>query len=267
MKNIVRDFLTNTLYNIIINNVSTFYEKEKKMNYVNTAHINQSAKIAKTVLMPGDPLRAKYIAETYLEDVEQFNEIRGMLGFTGKYNGKEISVMGSGMGMPSIGIYSYELYKFFGVENIIRIGSAGAYTTDLNLYDVFLAEECYSQSTFALIQNGCEDNVLSSSKELNDQVKEYAKELNIDLKVGRIHSSDVFYHEDKVDFNKLVNEDKCQCVEMESFALYSNAKILNKKATCLVTISDSLVKNEETTAHERQTAFNEMIQIALKFAE
>lgn len=237
------------------------------MKYINTAHINQSAKIAKTVLMPGDPLRAKYVAETFLEDVEQFNEIRGMLGFTGKYKGKEISIMGSGMGMPSIGIYSYELFKFFGVENIIRIGSAGAYTTDLKLYDVFLAEEAYSQSSFALVQNGNPNNVIKSSSELNDRVKKYAKDLKIDLKVGRIHSSDVFYHEQATDFNKIVNEDGCQCVEMESFALYSNAQVLNKKATCLVTISDSLVNHEETTAQERQTAFNEMIKIALEFAE
>lgn len=138
---------------------------------------------------------------------------------------------------------------------------------DLNLYDVFLAEECFSQSTFALIQNGNADKVLKSSSELNERVKAYADELEIDLKVGRIHSSDVFYHEHAADFDKLVNEYECQCVEMESFALYSNAQVLNKKATCLVTISDSLVKNEETTAHERQTAFNEMIKIALKFAE
>lgn len=237
------------------------------MNFYNTAHINQTAKIAKTVLMPGDPLRAKYIADTFLEDVEQFNEVRGMLGFTGKYNGKEISVMGSGMGMPSIGIYSYELFKFFGVENIIRIGSAGAYTKDLNLFDVFLAEEAYSQSTFALVQNNNENTVIKSNQELNNKIKEYAKKLGIELKTGRIHSSDVFYNEQTPNFEYMVNELGCGCVEMESFALYSNAQVLNKKATCLVTISDSLVKKEETTAQERQTALNDMIKIALEFAE
>lgn len=237
------------------------------MEFFNTAHINQKAKIAKTVLMPGDPLRAKYIADTFLDDVEQFNEIRGMLGFTGKYKGKEISVMGSGMGMPSIGIYSYELFKFFGVENIIRIGSAGSYTRDLKIYDVFLAEEAYSQSSFALVQSNNKNNIIKSNEMLNEKAKEYANKLNIDLKMGRIHSSDVFYNEQEPDFNHMVNDLGCKCVEMESFALFSNAQVLNKKATCLVTISDSLVERVETTAQERQTALNDMIKIALEFAE
>ena len=234
---------------------------------IKTAHINPMGKIAKTVLMPGDPLRAKYIAETFLDDVEQFNEVRGMLGYTGKYKGKEISVMGSGMGMPSIGIYSYELYNVYGVENIIRIGSAGAYTEDLNLYDVVLATSCWSESTYAKVQCHNDSDVMESSSELNDRIREYAKKLDITIKEGRIHSSDVFYREKFEEFAQIYSEKGCLCAEMESFALFSNANILNKKATCMVTISDSLVTREETTSEERQTAFNEMMKIALEFAE
>jgi purine-nucleoside phosphorylase len=234
---------------------------------VKTPHINPTARIAKTVLMPGDPLRAQYIAETFLENVEQFNGVRGMLGFTGTYHGKEISVMGSGMGMPSIGIYSYELFKFYDVENIIRIGSAGAYTADLDLYDVVLATESFSESTFALHQSGYDKDIIESSSELNARVRQYASELGIKLHEGRIHSSDVFYRETGKTPSYFMDEKGCMCVEMESFALFNNARVLNKKATCLVTISDNLVTHEDTTAEERQTAFNEMMKIALEFAE
>ncbi|MDF9866702.1 purine-nucleoside phosphorylase [Bacilli bacterium PM5-3] len=234
---------------------------------IKTAHINPTGKIAKTVLMPGDPLRAKYIADTFLENVVQFNSVRGMLGYTGTYNGKEISVMGSGMGMPSIGIYSYELFDVYGVENIIRIGSAGAYTADLNLYDVILATECFSESTFAKVAYDRDDNVMKSSLELNDRVRKYAKDLGIDIIEGRIHSSDVFYNGDPNAYKNYYENDKCLCAEMESFALFANADKLGKKATCLVTISDSIATGAETTSEERQTAFNEMMKIALEFAE
>ena len=237
------------------------------MKYINTAHINQTAKIAKTVLMPGDPLRAKYVAETFLEDVEQFNEVRGMLGFTGKYKGREISIMGSGMGMPSIGIYSCELFKFFGVENIIRIGSAGAWISDLNLYDIILAEDCYSQSTYAKTCGDNNNTIIGASKDLNDKAKKYAKGLNIPLKVGRFYSSDVFYYEQNPDLEKIVNKQGCICSEMESFALFTNAQMLNKKAICLVTISGSRFIKKTISAQERETAFNDMIKIALEFAE
>lgn len=237
------------------------------MEFINTPHINQTAKIAKTVLMPGDPKRAKYIADTFLEDVEQFNDVRGMLGFTGKYHGKEISVMGSGMGMPSIGIYSYELYDRFGVENIIRIGSAGAYTEELNLFDVVLASSAYSESSYALVQSGYKKDIIEASAQLNKKVHEYAEKLNIEIREDIVHSSDVFYREKHEEYKGIHEKHGCVAVEMESFALFSNAKVLNKKATCILTISDSLVKNEATTADERQTAFNEMMKIALEFAE
>lgn len=237
------------------------------MEFINTPHINQTAKIAKTVLMPGDPKRAKYIADTFLEDVEQFNEVRGMLGFTGKYQGKEISVMGSGMGMPSIGIYSYELYDRFGVESIIRIGSAGAYTEELNLFDVVLASSAYSESSYALVQSGYEKDTIEASPELNKKVHEYAEKLNIKIKEDIVHSSDVFYRQKHEEYKEIHEKHGCVAVEMESFALFNNAHVLNKKATCILTISDSLVKDEATTADERQTAFNEMMKIALEFAE
>jgi purine-nucleoside phosphorylase len=235
---------------------------------MNTPHINPSQDniIAKTILMPGDPLRAKYIADTFLTDVVQFNTVRNMFGFTGYYNGKKISVMGSGMGMPSIGIYSYELYKFYDVDRIIRIGSCGAYSPDLKLYDTVLVKEAYSESTYAKVQSGYESDVLESTPELDERIEQIADNLNIPLYVGRIHSSDVFYRENP-DFRSLYEEHGCIGVEMESFALFNNAKVLNKQAACLLTVSDSLVTKQETTAEERQTAFTNMMKIALELAE
>ena len=150
---------------------------------------------AKTVLMPGDPLRAKFIAETFLENPKLVTSVRNVYGYTGTYNGKPVSVMASGMGMPSIGIYSYELYSQYGVENIIRVGSAGAYSAELNVYDVVLAESAYSESSFAKVQSGCEDDVLYPSKDLNDRIIQAADKLSIPCKLARVHSSDVFYQE------------------------------------------------------------------------
>ena len=225
----------------------------------------QMGDIAKVVLMPGDPLRAKHIAETYLEDVVQFNSVRNMFGYTGTYKGKKISVMGSGMGMPSIGIYSFELFSQYGVEAIIRIGSAGSYLEDYRIYDVVLATGAYSESSYAKVLTGNEANITYPNKELNELIKESATELNLELKEGTIHSSDIFYHIDTA-YQKGIKDNKCVAVEMESFALFENAKALNKKAACLLTISDSLVTHEETTAEERQTSFNNMISIALESA-
>ena len=233
-----------------------------------TPHIQvtEDGLIAKTVLMPGDPLRAKYIAETFLEDVVCFNQVRGMYGFTGTYNGKKVSVMGSGMGMPSIGIYSYELFANYGVENIIRIGSCGAYTADLNLYDVILAKDAYSESSFALAQSGETRDVLPANEEINNVIKEAAKELNIPLHIGTIHSSDVFYRQHGSVHEEMLKEHNCLAVEMESFALFHNANVLGKRAACLLTVSDSLVTHAETTSAERQTAFEQMMKVALATA-
>lgn len=234
---------------------------------MNTAHINApEGAIAKTVLMPGDPLRAKYIADTFLKDVVQINAVRNMFGYTGTYNGRKITVMGSGMGMPSIGIYSYELFKFFGVEQIIRIGSCGAYSPELNLYDTILADSAYSESSYALVQGGEEKHVLPASAELNQKLTDIAKDINIELHKGIIHSSDVFYRE-SFDWKAFYEKEKCVAVEMESFALFHNANVLGKKAACLLTVSDSFVTQEQTTAAERQTAFTNMMKIALEMAE
>ena len=233
-----------------------------------TPHISAKENvIAKTVLMPGDPLRAKFIADTFLEDVVQFNNVRGMLGFTGTYKGKKISVMGSGMGMPSIGIYSMELFKFYDVENIIRIGSAGAYTADLDLYDVVLAESSWSESSYAKTQGGHEGEYTYPSKELNEKLAGFAKELDIHVTVAPIHSSDVFYRDDQNAWKEIHKEKGAVCVEMESFALFHNAKMTGKNAACLLTISDNLVTHELTTSEERQNAFTNMMKIALEMAE
>lgn len=234
-----------------------------------TPHIQvtDTNEIAKTVLMPGDPLRAEYIATTYLKDVKKFNNIRGMFGFTGTYKGRRISVMGSGMGMPSIGIYSYELFNHYGVEQIIRIGSAGSYDPNLNLYDVFVVTEAYSESSYALTQSGETSSVIASNPDLTNKLVDIAKDLNIPVHMGRTHSSDVFYRQGGTDYKHLFNDLKCSCVEMESFALFHNANVLGKKAACLLTISDSFIKPEITTAEERQTSFNQMMLIALELAE
>ena len=234
-----------------------------------TPHIEVSNKedFAKTVLMPGDPLRAKFIAETFLEDVVQVNSVRNALAYTGTYKGRRISVFGSGMGMPSIGIYSYELFKFYDVENIIRIGSCGAYSDKLNLYDVLLVQDAWSESTYAKVQSGYQESTIEADKDLNNQLATFAGELDIPLTRVRIHSSDVFYRENFTDYEKIRDEEGCMAVEMESFALFANAKVLGKKAACLLTVSDSLVKGEATTSEERQNAFTKMMEIALEMAK
>ena len=222
--------------------------------------------IAKTVLMPGDPLRAKFIAENFLDDYKLVNSVRNVLAYTGTYKGKKVTVMASGMGMPSIGIYSYELYKFYDVENIIRIGSAGAYTDKLNLYDIVLVDGAYSESTFAKTQNGEENNILHGNKELNEHIKATASKMGIKVHFNNVHSSDVFYKEND-NYEELYEKYGCACVEMESFALFHNANVLNKKAACILTISDSLVTHEATTAEERQNSFKQMLELALESVE
>lgn len=221
---------------------------------------------AKTVLMPGDPLRAKYIAETYLENPKLVNGIRNMYAYTGTYKGKKISVMGSGMGMPSIGIYSYELYKFYGVETIIRIGSCGAYNKDLNLFDVIIAQGASTDSNWAHQYNL--PGTFSAIADFDTLLRAYnaSKKLNVNVHVGNILSSDIFYNASSEDWKKW-EKMGILAVEMESYALYANAKYLNKKALCILTVSDSFTKDEETTAEQRQTSFNQMMEIALEAAE
>ena len=207
----------------------------------------EKGQIAKTVLMPGDPLRAKFIAETFLEIPVLFNSLRNM---------------------PSIGIYSYELFSQYGVENIIRIGSAGAYSPDLKVFDVVLADSAYSESSYAKVQSGYDQDKTYPSETLNQRIKDAAEKLGMPLHIGCIHSSDVFYREGGNDYIKeLTDVHHCLAVEMESFALFHNARVLGKNAACLITVSDSFVTSEVTTPEQRQTSFTKMMEIALEAAE
>ena len=227
-----------------------------------STHIKNDAVFAKTVLMPGDPLRAKYIAENFLTDYHLVNTVRGMTAYTGYYKDVLVTIFPSGMGIPSMGIYSYELFKFYDVDNIIRVGSAGALTDKIKLKSVLLAEKVYSKSNYAKIQNGSDDIVLSSSEILNDQIISTARENNINVLKSVVYCSDAFYNETEKP-NILFDEYGCSAVEMESFALFHNARVLNKRATCILTISDNLVTKEKLSAMERQTGFDEMIKLAL----
>lgn len=235
---------------------------------MSTPHIEaKKGEIAKVVLMPGDPLRAKYVAETFLEDVKEFNTVRNMFGYTGTYKGEAVSVMGSGMGMPSIGIYSYELYSEYDVEKIIRIGSAGSYDPQLNVYDVVITDKAWSESSYALVQGQELSDTLSATAELNELLETCAKELEIPYKIANIHSSDVFYRNAKEDYWKdIFEKHDVSAVEMESFALFHNANVLDKEAACILTISDSFVTQEATTSQERQESFTNMMKIALEAA-
>ena len=231
----------------------------------------QKGDFAKTVLMPGDPLRAEFIAQNFLENPRKVTDVRGMLGFTGTYHGKPISVMGGGMGMPSIGIYSYELFTQYDVENIIRIGSAGSYTEKAKLFDVVLATSAVSESSYAKVQSGFTGDETFPSEALCEKLRAGARALGIPMIEGAIHSSDVFYRQPSDEtptyWEKLRDERGCLAVEMESFALFHNAKVLGKNAACLLTISDSFVSPEKTTAEQRQKSFTNMMKIALSVVE
>ena len=232
-----------------------------------STHINApEGAIAQSILLPGDPLRAKFIAETFLTDVKQINGVRNMFGYTGLYKGKPITVFGSGMGQPSIGIYSYELFQFYGVENIIRIGSAGSYSADLAVYDTVLVTHAFSESTFAKVAFDIEGDTLPANAELNEKLRECAKVANVPLKEAIIHSSDVFYHTGSFSWEKTRDEKGVKAVEMESFALFANAIATGKKAACLLTISDSFITHEVTSAEERQNSFTNMMKVALELA-
>ncbi|MDR5650055.1 purine-nucleoside phosphorylase [Staphylococcus nepalensis] len=232
-----------------------------------TPHIQPNgAKIAKTVLMPGDPLRAKYIADNYLENVEQFNEVRNMFGYTGTYKGKTVSVMGSGMGVPSIGIYSYELYNFFDVETIIRIGSCGALQENVNLYDIIIAQGASTNSSYVEQYNIPGHFAPLADFYLILKAKQKADEIGANTHVGNILSSDTFYNADST-FNEKWQRMGILGIEMESAALYLNATYANKKALGIFTVSDHILRDEATTAEERQNSFTQMMEIALEIAE
>lgn len=216
--------------------------------------------ISNIVLMPGDPLRAKYIADNFLTNVTQINSVRNMFGYTGYYKFKKITVIGSGMGNPSMGIYSYELYKDYDVEYIIRIGTCGAYK-DLNLLDVILVDYSCSESTYLKYLNGDQSDIIGSSKKMTDLIEETAYESKINIVRGNIHCSDVFYSSN---LNKdLIDKYDCLGVEMETFALFSNAKHLNKEAATILTVSDSFNHDVLLTPEERERSLNKMITLAL----
>ncbi len=220
--------------------------------------------IASKVLMPGDPLRAKFIAETYLDDYKLVNKVRGMLAYTGTYKGTEITVMASGMGIPSMGIYAYELFKFYDVKEIIRIGSAGAYDENLNLFDVILAKEIYSMSNFALALNNEDCHQVKSSLALNEKIINQAKEKDINLVVGKTNCTEAFeaYMADSLKYlEKLPND--LIATEMEGFALLYVAKILGKDASCLFTVTDSKYKGIASSM-DREKALTKMIELALE---
>jgi purine-nucleoside phosphorylase len=236
------------------------------MSNIPTAHNNAKANdFAKTVLMPGDPLRAKYIAETYLENPRQVTAVRNMFGYTGTYKGKEISVMGGGMGMPSIGIYSYELFNFYDVDQIIRIGSAGALQDHMKLMDVVIGMGACTDSNYAY-QYGLPGTFAPiADYELMNKAIETAKRQGTNVVVGNVLSSDVFYNADPT-VNDRWRSMGVLAVEMEAAALYMNAAKAKKKALCMLTISDHIYTGEALSAEDRQLGFGKMMEIALELA-
>ncbi len=237
------------------------------MANIPTPHIEAKAgEIAKTVIMAGDPLRAKFMAETYLENPVLYNGVRGMLGYTGTYKGKRVSVQGHGMGIPSIGIYTYELFNFYDVDTIIRVGSAGAIDESLNIGDVVMAMGASTNSNFGSQYNL--NGVFAPIADFNllRKAVEQAEKLGVTYKVGNIYSSDTFYDDDNTALRGW-QKMGVLAVEMEASALYMNAARAGKKALCICTISDSPFKNIATTSAERQTAFTNMMEIALGIVE
>ncbi len=236
---------------------------------MSTPHIESlENEIAKIVLMPGDPMRAKYIADNFLENVKCVNKVRGMLAYTGDYKGCKITVFASGMGCPSIGIYAYELYKFYNVEKIIRIGTCGSNCEDIKLLDVILADKSYSFNSFPRLFDGDLEKEFEATKQLNEKISEKANELGIKIRRGEIITSDVF--DVYVDFEKYISnypKDKTFLgCEMESFVLFYLAKKLNREASCLLTVVDSHFDKRSVSSSDRETSLKDMIKLALESA-
>ena len=232
-----------------------------------TPHIGcEKEDIAEVVLMPGDPLRAKYIAENFLDDYKLVNEVRNMFGYTGYYKGKRVTVFASGMGIPSIGIYSYELYKYYGVENIIRIGTCGSFNEDVKLLDVILSSGAYCKSYFDQLLDGVDVDFIQSSDTLNRKIINAAKVRGLDLKFGKTITSDVFdlYCDDEEKFRSNFPNMSFLAVEMEAFGLFYVAKKLGKEASCLMTCVDSLFDKRSLTSEDREKSLNNMIEMALE---
>ena len=239
------------------------------MSNIPTPHITaKEGDFARTVLMPGDPLRAKYIAENFLEDAVLVNNVRGVQGYTGYYKGKRVSVMASGMGMPSIGIYSYELFNFYGVENIIRIGSAGMISRKLQIRDIVAGMSAYTNSSFGDQFHFNGHFAPCASYDLLTKAVETGRKMGANIVPGPIFSSDIFYSTDYGlgNVNDLMNKLGVLAVEMEAYALYLNAALAGKNALALCTISDDVYTGEGLSAEERQTSMTQMIELALTIA-
>lgn len=234
-----------------------------------TPHIESKIEdIAEVVLMPGDPLRAKYIAENFLTDCKLVNKVRNMFGYTGYYKGNKVTVFASGMGIPSIGIYSYELYKFYDVKKIIRIGTSGSFNKNIKVLDVVLSEGAYSKTYFPKLLDGNGVDFVCSSESLNENIKKTASSKNIPLKTGKTITSDVFdlYSSSLDEFRSNFPDDDFLAAEMEAFGLFYVAKKLNKEATCLMTVVDSFYDEKSLTSEEREQSLNQMITLALDAA-
>lgn len=231
-----------------------------------SVHISANkGEIAKIVLQPGDPLRAQYIAENFLENAKLVSKTRNIFYYTGTYKGKEITVGASGMGCPSIGIYSYELYTEYEVDTIIRIGTCGAYSTDAKLFDILNVENSVSESTYALHAWGIEGEVISHQGNVFDAVNKKGAEMNLEVKPVNIHTSDIFYRKDPA-VPAIAVEHNCLAVEMEAFALFANAKHLGKNAATILTVSDIIPTGEHMSADVREKALRTMMELALETA-
>lgn len=229
-------------------------------------HISaKKGEIAKVVLQPGDPLRAQYIAENFLENAKLVSKTRGIFYYTGLYKGKEISVGASGMGFPSIGIYSFELYTEYEVETIIRIGTCGAYTTDLKVFDILNVENAASESTYAKYAWEIEEDILPHQGNIFDTINATAEQLSLKTKAINVHSSDIFYRKDP-NIPAIATQYNCPAVEMEAFGLYANAKHLGKNAATILTVTDIIPTHENISADQRETALKPMIELALESA-
>ena len=227
-------------------------------------HISaQPGEIAKIVLMPGDPLRAKFIADNFLQNVKQVSSTRSIYFFTGNYKDKTLTVGASGMGCPSIGIYSYELFTEYGADCIIRIGTCGAYRSDIHLFDLINVDVAYSESTFAKFAYGFEEDHFEHRGKAFDIINETAKALSIPLLTGAVHSGDAFYRTNSA-LPKIATDNNLLAAEMEAFALFANAKLLNKTASTILTVSDVIPTHEKISADEREKALTPMINLALE---
>ena len=232
-----------------------------------SVHISaKPGEIAKTILMPGDPLRAQHIAENYLKDARLVSSTRNIFFYSGTYKGRLVTVGASGMGCPSIGIYSYELFTEFEVDSIIRIGTCGAYSTDLKLFDIINTDNAASESTFAHFAWGIEERMISHQGKAYDNINKVAKEKNTPLISCNIHSSDIFYRKDP-DIPAIAIANNCLAVEMESFALFANAQYLNKTAAALLTVSDIIPTRQKISADQRERSLLPMIELALDSVE